>query len=241
MWRARPRSLRTCASPLTVLSSRPRPAGWAGEWIELARDDDGNGSALDPTAGGAVHWAPLHHPGLRRRMATVAAWIDEVRPRLMVVDVSVEVALLARLMGIPVVRHGLAGDRSDAAHRLAYQAADGRAGPVAGLGAAGRRRRGPAASGRRDLPLCRPRARRHARPGRRVLVLMRPGRHRRCPPSSSTPLAPPRPAGNGRRSGRRWATGCADPWPALVDADVVVCHAGQNASRRSRPPSAPRS
>ena len=109
-------------SPLTVLSSRPRPSGWDGGWIELARDDDDE-PAVDPTAGGTLHWAPLHHPGLRDRMATVAAWIEAARPRLMVVDVSVEVALLARLLGVPVVEMALAGDRSDAAHRLGYQAA----------------------------------------------------------------------------------------------------------------------
>ena len=95
-------------SPLAVLSSRPRPAGWDGEWIELARDDAGDGAAADPTAGGTLHWAPLHHPGLRQPDGRGGEWIDEVRPRLIVVDVSVEVALLARLMGIPVVLMSLA-------------------------------------------------------------------------------------------------------------------------------------
>jgi hypothetical protein len=213
-------------SPLAVLSSRPRPAGWDGEWIELARDDVGDGFAVDPTAGGTVHWAPLHHPGLSRRMATVAEWIDEVRPRLMVVDVSVEVALLARLMGIPVVIMGLPGDRSDAAHRLAYQAATavlapwpawalpaiGADVPLQAVGAISR-------YAGRSAP-ARP-------PGRRVLVLMGRGGSAlsaeqldaariATPDWEWTALGPP--LGD-------WAT---DPWPALVEADLVVCHAGQN-------------
>jgi hypothetical protein len=212
-------------SPLAVLSSRPRPVDWDGEWIELARDEAGD--PLEPTAGGTVHWAPLHHPGLRRRMATLAGWIEAARPRLMVVDVSVEVALLARLMGTPVVVMGLAGDRSDPAHRLAYQAATavlapwpewarpvmGAGVPTRAVGAISRYagRRAPARS-----------------PGRRVLVLMGQGG------SSVTPerLAAARAAtpgwdwtALGPPSGR-WI---ADPWPALAEADVVVCHAGLNA------------
>ena len=211
-------------SPLAVLSSRPRPAGWHGEWIELARDDDG--PAIDPTAGGAVHWAPLHHPGLRHRMAAVADWIDEVRPSLMVVDVSVEVALLARLMGIPVVLMSLPGDRSDAPHRLAFQAATAVlapwpdwALPVAGADVPVRAVGAISRYAGRSAPI-----RRH---GRRVLVLMGRGgcalsaeqldaARRATPDWEWTALGPPL---------GEWVT---DPWPALVEADVVVCHAGQN-------------
>ena len=42
-------------------------------------------------------------------MARLSAWIAESRPRVIVVDVSVEVALLARLFGIPVVSVALPG------------------------------------------------------------------------------------------------------------------------------------
>jgi len=38
----------------------------------------------------------------------------------MMVDVSVEVSVLARLMGVPVVTMVLPGSRSDQPHRLGY-------------------------------------------------------------------------------------------------------------------------
>jgi len=79
---------------------------------------------VDPTANGTLHWAPRHNAGLRRRMATIATWIDEADPDLMVVDVSVEVAALCRLLGVPTVVVAMRGDRFDRAHRSAYDAAD---------------------------------------------------------------------------------------------------------------------
>ncbi|MCH8564368.1 hypothetical protein LTH96_01255 [Nesterenkonia sp. LB17] len=109
---------------ITGVSSLPPPADWPADWLQLDRDDapdpDDGGRFREPTAGGALHWAPLHHSGLRRRSAQVSAWIDHAAPELLVADVSVEIALLARLHGIPVVTVALPGDRSDPAHRLGY-------------------------------------------------------------------------------------------------------------------------
>ena len=105
------------------LSSLPRPTAWSGPWTQLARDDDPAGSLADVTAGGVLHWAPVGHPGLSRRMTQLAEWADRHRPRLLVVDVSVEVALFARLMGVPTVVVALPGRRLDRAHRLAYDSA----------------------------------------------------------------------------------------------------------------------
>jgi len=53
-------------------------------------------------------------------MAQVSDWIRAARPALLVCDVSVEVSLLARLHGIPVVSVAMPGDRSDPPHRLGY-------------------------------------------------------------------------------------------------------------------------
>ncbi|RAC99908.1 hypothetical protein DN549_33820, partial [Burkholderia multivorans] len=52
--------------------------------------------------------------------------IAEAAPRLsgMVVDVSAEVVLLSRLLGVPVTVIAQAGERTDAAHRQAYALAD---------------------------------------------------------------------------------------------------------------------
>ena len=112
------------AEPVTGLSPRPRPDGWDGPWITLPRDDvPAVGDATDPTAHGALHWAPLAHAGLRARMAELAAWVRAAAPRLMVVDVSVEVSILIRAMGVPVVVMGMPGERGDAAHQLSYRIA----------------------------------------------------------------------------------------------------------------------
>ena len=88
-------------SDVVVLSSAPRPAGWpADRWLQLPRDDDAGGT--DHTAGRALHWAPLMHRGYGERMALIAEWIRGARPTALVVDVSAEVTLLARTLGVPV-------------------------------------------------------------------------------------------------------------------------------------------
>ncbi len=107
---------------VTGLSSLPRPRDWPGDWVELARDDAGE--TREPTARGRLHWAPLHHDGLRSRTAQVSAWIEAARPRAVVVDVSVEMVLLARLHGVPVVSVVQPGRRDDPAHLLGFDAAD---------------------------------------------------------------------------------------------------------------------
>ncbi|MGC5585177.1 glycosyltransferase [Ornithinimicrobium sp. W1665] len=109
------------------LGSAPRPDGWAGAWVSLPRDDDPpvvDPEAADVTAGGVLHWVPRHHPGLRARHRVVADWIEEERPALVVVDVSVEISLLVRLCGVPVVGGAMPGDRTDRPHRLAYDLAE---------------------------------------------------------------------------------------------------------------------
>lgn len=106
-------------SPVTGFSSLPRPDAWPGEWVLLP--DDVPDTPIDPTAGGVLHWAPLHHDGYAERMAALSANMRGLD--LMVVDVSVEVSLLARLHGVPTVVLAMRGDRRDRAHRLAYDSA----------------------------------------------------------------------------------------------------------------------
>lgn len=71
----------------------------------------------------SLHYAPLDHEGIRQRTALMAAWIAQARPRLMVVDVSAEVAMLARLASVPTVYVRLNGRRLDAAHLEAFRGA----------------------------------------------------------------------------------------------------------------------
>ena len=110
---------------VTGIGSGPHPDGFP--WLELPMDS-GNYSQ-DPTAGGTLHWAPVGHAGLRRRMARLANWIDTARPSVRVVDVSVEVALLSRLVGVPTVLIAQRGVRCDRAHRVAYDQAAAVAAP----------------------------------------------------------------------------------------------------------------
>jgi hypothetical protein len=107
---------------VTILSSAPRPDTWPSDrWVDLPRDDATEGH--DHAAGGALHWAPLQHSGFGARMQAIAAWVAEQRPAVFVTDVSVEVALLVRLLGVPVATFVKPGDRGDRPHQLAYDSA----------------------------------------------------------------------------------------------------------------------
>lgn len=219
---------RALDEPVTGLSSRPRPGDWPGEWLQLARDDEPPGTD-DPTAGGALHYAPLDQPGLRERMAQLAAWVATHAPRLVVVDVSVEVAVLLRTMGVRVVVMGIPGVRDDGAHQLGYRVADAIVAPwpawaevlrggepwrakTHAVGAISRfegRPRGGAVD-RTVLVLS-------GRGGTELTLDQLAAAQAETPGWTWTVLGPP---------GTRWE---ADPWPLLCAASVVVTHAGQNA------------
>lgn len=119
--------------PVRAFSSLPRPTGLGDgvEWIVLPDDadtvehDDGSRfdpRQADPTVRGALHWAPHDHPGHRARLARIAAGAADLRA--MVVDVSAEVVAFARLLGLRTVAVTQPGERTDAAHALAYDLAD---------------------------------------------------------------------------------------------------------------------
>ena len=71
----------------------------------------------------ALHYAPIDHDGIRIRVAKIAAWIEQAKPGLIVVDVSVEIAMLARLAATPTAYVRLGGRRDDAAHHEAFRGA----------------------------------------------------------------------------------------------------------------------
>jgi hypothetical protein len=213
------------------LSSHPTPSGWPGDWLDLARDDMGP-APLGVTADGNLHWVPEGDPGLSARMARLSSWFDTARPDLVVSDVSVEVTLLARLHGVPVVSVVLPGDRGDRPHRLAYSVSSGLVaawpaaaeGMVRGLARSDHLRIHPL-GGLSRLPVASPEQRPVA--GRRVLVLSgRGGGH----PTSQQ-------VGRATADAPEWswsvlggsASWTADPVVPLDDADVVVIQAGQSA------------
>jgi len=124
--RTRMSAVRGHLDGVVVLSTLEAPADGSA-WVRLPPDDDGE--PRDQSAGGSLHWAPLRHPGLRARAAAVSAWIERERPDAVVADVSVEIAVLARLHGVPVVLVAQRGIRHDAAHALAYAQAAAIAAP----------------------------------------------------------------------------------------------------------------
>lgn len=228
----------TLREPVWGLSSLPAPGGWSQPWTQLARDDTPSPSAAaaagDVTAGGVLHWAPPLHDGLSARMAQLAGWIHQHRPRLLVVDVSVEVALLARLCGVPTVVVALPGTRLDRPHRLAYDSAEALLAPWPD----GVHMRDWPASWRQKAWCVGGISRFDGRPAAPVRLAAR--RHRR----QVLVLW-----GSGGRSAGRDAVAAArvatpdwdwlerdpasspspDLWGELAAADVVVTHAGQNA------------
>ena len=57
-------------------------------------------------------------------MALITRWIEVTRPAAVVVDVSVEVALFVRLLGVPVIVMAMPGERTDGPHALVHLIAD---------------------------------------------------------------------------------------------------------------------
>lgn len=219
--------------PMTVLSSLPPAPDRVQGGVVLERDDAG-GAPRATTARDRLHWVPLHDQGLLDRMQQISAWLARERPRVVVVDVSVEVATLVRLHGIPVVSVVLPGRRTDPAHRLGLDVSDALVGMwpegvtaamLPGLPAEVHDRVRPLGALAR-VPVVEQRPR---RPGpRRVTVLMGAGGHDVTPDAvararTSTPGWEWTLLGAGLGPWR------ADPHRAVRNADVVVTHAGQNA------------
>ena len=219
------------AEAMTGLSTHRRPADWVGDWMELPDDDAGSRRSPDPSAHGRLHYAPYHNAGLRQRMAAVAAWIARARPDCLVVDVSVEVSLLARLHGVPVVVMAQPGDRRDAAHRLAYDVADTiiapwpeGAGDLWGATPEDLEKTQFVGAIARFSPTLKP----APRVSRRVVVLNGTG-GAGVRPAAIDQAREATPGWEWVHLDRAYGTWVDDPWPILCSASVVVSHAGQNA------------
>jgi hypothetical protein len=92
-------------------------------------DVDNRDEAARPSS---LHYAPIGHRGVRQRVAAITGWIARNRPALLVVDVSVEVAMLARLASVSTVYVRLSGRRDDAPHLDAFRGAVGLLAPFHG-------------------------------------------------------------------------------------------------------------
>lgn len=225
---------------LVGLGSGPPPPGWAGDWIALPRDDEPRPGG-DPTHDGAWQWVPEGHAGFARRMRTVASWVASARPGALVVDVSAEVVALGALLGVPTAAVLLHGRRDDRPHRLAWDSATALVAPWPA--AHGEPWQRPWADRTAHLGLLSrfdgraTRPRRAGRGPRRVTVLLPSGAHALDPVAVEAAArataagwrwrvvgAPPevRPG----TTTAEWVGHLDDPWPRLVDADVVVAACG---------------
>ncbi|WP_395308628.1 glycosyltransferase [Mycobacterium sp. AMU20-3851] len=215
--------------PVTVLTSRPVPEPNPFTAVVRLPRDDGDPTVRHPTAHGSLHWAPHFDQGYGDRMDAIMRWVRDAQPEVFVVDVSVEVAVFVRLLGIPVVVTALPGNRIDAPHRLVHRMADQiiAAWPkdlrvpswlrpyenkTAFVGGISRFDGRPRAFAEES--------------GTRVVVLsgaegMRIREGEMCPGADASSITW---SSLGGTAGD-WT---ADPWPQLSAADLVVTHAGQN-------------
>lgn len=71
-----------------------------------------------------LHYAPILISGIRERAAIITNAFKNLYPLILVVDVSVEITMLARLSGIPTIVIMQHGKRVDFAHLSAYESAE---------------------------------------------------------------------------------------------------------------------
>lgn len=182
-----------------------------------------------------LHHAPLGDAGLRRRMARLSRVLEVERPDVVLVDVSIEVGMLTRLHGVPTAMVRQPGRRDDPPHCLGHATADlllapwGRPGSRDGVVHTGllsrfdhrhRQRRRTSGHGVQVVVAIGTGGTSLRERHLTELADRLPDDHRvRCigevPDGGSDPSAPP--------SGY-----VEDPWPLLLDADVVVTAASLN-------------
>lgn len=225
--------------PATLFSSR------ASEGVTLLPTDvdrprtSACGTLATP---GSLHYAPVGVDGLRERMTQLSEWVRQTDPDLFVVDVSVEVTLLMRLLSVPTAVMRQHGRRDDDAHRLAYDSAAVLMAPW-----------GPELEDPNTPPDIvdrttyvggfsrfdgRPADRAHARQSlgvdestRLVVVIEGSGGQSEWPVEQTASTTPAwHWVALGNRASTAHSTGWVeDPWNWLSAADVLVTHAGHNA------------
>src|SRR5579875_124397 len=115
------RAMSICARmrrPVVAITSLNIPEPHPFSTVMRLPRDDADPRPHGVNAHGALHWAPHHDAGFSARMAEIARWVSDARPEAVVVDISVEVAVFVRLLGVPVIVMALPGNRMDAPHQL---------------------------------------------------------------------------------------------------------------------------
>ncbi|MCJ2115302.1 glycosyl transferase [Methylobacterium sp. J-001] len=121
--------------PVSVLTAGPHLFDGFARDIEIVPLPDMIGAAVptprlyaEPTPQ-VMHCVPLGLAPMRRTMRTILDHLDDRAVGLFVVDVSAEIALLARIASVPAVQIRMHGDRSDIGHVGAYEACVGMLAP----------------------------------------------------------------------------------------------------------------
>ena len=121
--------------PVSVLTAGPHLFDGFERDIELVALPDMIGAVVptprlfaEPTPG-VMHCVPLGLPEMRRTMRAILDHLDDRGVGLFVIDVSAEIALLARISSVPAVQIRMHGDRSDPGHVGAYEACVGMLAP----------------------------------------------------------------------------------------------------------------
>jgi uncharacterized protein (TIGR00661 family) len=100
------------------------PANIRCIYLPMDTNPDTNFNTTDNNQVAGLHYAPLNTQGQRERVSQLTLFFKESHPLLLIVDVSVEVAMLARLSGIPYIYIRQHGNRQDIAHEIAYRNAE---------------------------------------------------------------------------------------------------------------------
>jgi len=114
--------------PMHVLTAKPEQFETAPRPIEIAELPNMIGAPSRSTAlhdeptPSTMHCVPLGVGEMRRHMQVIANTLGELDPALFVIDVSAEIALLARIMSVPAISIRMHGSRGDAGHLAAYEA-----------------------------------------------------------------------------------------------------------------------
>lgn len=121
--------------PVSVLTAGPHLFDGFSRDIEIVALPNMIGAAVptprlyaEPTPP-VMHCVPLGLPEMRRTMRTILDHLDAREIGLFVVDVSAEIALLARIASVPAVQIRMHGDRGDIGHLGAYEACVGMLAP----------------------------------------------------------------------------------------------------------------
>lgn len=122
--------LERCQTPSTLLTSSELASDLRTRRLALDVDGHPGDGHLDEgrlphhqPLPSILHYAPIGHHGLRARTAALTRWFAQADPAALVVDVSVEVTLLARIAGVSPIVVRQHGQRDDPAHRAAYESA----------------------------------------------------------------------------------------------------------------------